>query len=79
MDYPEELKFLIDGAEEMIVELLIEGRHTDPMNGMEPTGKALAFWGVTILCLRDGKMTEQRSLSDCLTMFQQPGVIPEMV
>ena len=61
------------------MELLIEGRHTGPMNGMEPTGKALAFWGVTILCLRDGKMTEQRGLSDYLTIFQQPGVIPEMV
>ena len=49
------------------------------MNDMEPTGKALAFWDVTILCLRDGKMSEQRGLSDYLTIFQQPGVIPEMV
>ena len=61
------------------MELLIVGRHTGPMNGMEPPGKSVAFWDVTILRLRDGKMTEQRGLSDYLTMFQQPGVISEMV
>ena len=33
----------------MVVELLIEGTHTGPMNGMEPTSKALAFRDVTIL------------------------------
>jgi predicted ester cyclase len=49
------------------------------MNGMEPKGKAVAFRDVTILRLRDGKIIEQRGLSDCLTMFQQLGVIPEMV
>jgi predicted ester cyclase len=46
---------------------------------MEPRGKAVAFRDVTILRLRDGKIIEQRGLSDYLTMFQQPSVIPEMV
>lgn len=31
-----------------MVLLLIEGTHTGPMNSMEPTGKAVAFRGVTI-------------------------------
>jgi predicted ester cyclase len=55
-----------------------EGRHT-ALVGMEPKGTAVAFRDVTILRLRDGKIIEQRGLSDCLTMFQQLGVIPEMV
>ena len=77
-DYRKEIKLLIDGGEYIVVELLIEGTHTGPMNGMEPTGKAVAFRDVTILKLRDGKIIEQRGLSDYLTMFQQLGVIPEM-
>lgn len=78
-DYREEIKLLIDGVEYIVVELLIEGTHTCPMNGTEPTGKALAFRDVTILRLRDGKIIEQRGLSDYLTMFQQLCVIPDMV
>ena len=31
-----------------MVELLIEGTHTGPMNGMEPTGEAVVFRDVTI-------------------------------
>jgi predicted ester cyclase len=77
-DYREEIKLLIDGGEYVVVELLIEGTHIGPMNGIEPTGKAVAFRDVTILRLRDGKIIEQRGLSDYLTMFQQLGVIPEM-
>lgn len=55
-----------------------EGSHTT-LVGMEPKGKAEAFRDVTIPRLRDGKFIEQRGLSDCLTIFQQLGVIPEMV
>ena len=76
-DYREEIKLLIDGGEYNVVELLIEGTHTGPMNGFEPTGKPVAFRDVTILKLRDGKIVEQRGLSDYLTMFQQLGVISE--
>ena len=49
------------------------------MNGMAPTGKAVAFLDVTIRKLRDGTIIEQRGLSDYLTMFQQLGVIPEVI
>ena len=76
--YREEINLLTDVGEYIVVELLIEGTHTGPMNGMEPTGKAVAFRDVTILKLRDGKIVEQRGLSDYLTMFQQLGVIPEL-
>jgi predicted ester cyclase len=78
-DYREEIKLLIDGGEYIVVELLMEGTHTGSMNGIEPTGKAVAFRDVTILRLRDGKIIEQSGLSDYLTMFQQLGVIPKMV
>jgi predicted ester cyclase len=49
------------------------------MNGMAPTGKAVAFRDITTRRLRGGKITEQRGLSDYLTMFQQLGVISKVV
>jgi predicted ester cyclase len=48
------------------------------MNGMEPTGKAVAFRDVTILKLREGKIVEPHGPPDYLTVFQQLGVIPEL-
>lgn len=77
-DYRGDVKLLIDGGEYIVVDLLIEAPHTGPMNGMEPTGKSVAFRDVIILKLLEGKVLEQRGLSDYLTMFQQLGVIPEM-
>ena len=73
--YCEAIKLLVDTGEYIVVELLIEGTHTGTMNGMEPTGNALAFRDVTILRLTDGKIIEQRDLSNYLTMFQQLGII----
>ena len=78
-DYRVEIKLLIDGGEYIAVELLIEATHTGPINGMELTGKAVAFPNVTILRLRDDKIIKQPGLSNYLAMFQQLGVIPEMV
>ena len=56
------------------VELLIRGTHTGILNGMPPTGKEVAFRDMTILTLRDGKIIEQRGLSDYLSLFAQLGV-----
>lgn len=74
-DYSEEIKLLIDGGEYIVVELLISGTHTGRFGNMAPTGKAVSFRDVTILKLRDGKIVEQRGLTDHLSLFQQLGVI----
>ena len=73
-DYREEIKLLIDGGEHIVVELLIHGTHTGPMGGVSPSGKAVSFRDVTILRLRDGKIIEQRGLTDHLSLFQQLGI-----
>ncbi|MEM1229047.1 MAG: ester cyclase [Pseudomonadota bacterium] len=73
-DYREEIKLLIDGGEYIVVELLIHGTHTGPMGGLPPSGKSVSFRDVTILRLRDGKIIEQRGLTDHLSLFQQLGV-----
>ncbi|MDG1907344.1 MAG: ester cyclase [Pseudomonadales bacterium] len=73
-DYREEIKLLLDSGDYIIVELLIHGTHTGPLGNMPPTGKAVSFRDVTILKLRNGKIIEQRGLSDHLSLFQQLGV-----
>ena len=73
-DYREEIKLLIDGGEYIVVELLISGTHTGPFGHLPATGKAVSFRDVTILRLRDGKIIEQRGLTDHLSLFQQLGV-----
>ena len=73
-DYNEAIELLVDGGDYIVVELFFRGTHTGPLNGMPPTGKAVAFRDVTILQLRDGKIIEQRGLTDYLTLFAQLGV-----
>ena len=60
----------MDRGEYIVLELLIAGKYTGPMNGMGPTDKVLALRNRAILRLCDGKIIEQRELSDYLTMFQ---------
>ena len=73
-DYGEEIKLLIDGGEYIVVELEIFGTHTGDLPGIPATGKRVSFRDVTILKLRDGKIVEQRGLTDHLSLFQQLGV-----
>ena len=47
------MKILIDGGKYTMVELLIEGTHTGPMNGMAPTGKGLGVRDSTIRALAE--------------------------
>ena len=73
-DYGEEIKLLIEDGEYVVVELLIKGTHAGPIGHVAPTGKAVAFRDVTILKLREGKIVEQRGLTDHLSLFQQLGM-----
>ena len=46
-----------------------------PLAGFPATGKAVEFRDMTILRLRDGKIIEQRGLSDLLSVYLQLGLI----
>ena len=71
-DYSEHIDLLIDdGKEHVVVELTISGTHNGPMMGLAPTGKAVSFRDVTILRIKDGRIIEQRGLTDYLSIMQQ--------
>ena len=73
-DYGEEIKLLIESGEYVVVELEIRGTHTVDQPGIPATGSPVSFRDVTILRLRDGKIIEQRGLTDTLSALQQMGV-----
>src|ERR1700736_744027 len=64
----------------VVQEIAMEGTHTAPLetpNGtVQPTYKKLAGYGVQILKVEDGKITEARIYFDQLDQMTQLGLIP---
>jgi predicted ester cyclase len=51
----------------------VRGRHDGELMGASPTGKEIAFSGVTISRCRDGKVVEEWEICDTLGLLQQIG------
>ena len=73
-DYAERIELLVADGDRVVVELNITGTHDGPMMGLPPTGKKISFRDVTILRLKDGKIVEQRGLTDYLSIMMQLGI-----
>jgi len=74
-DYREQIDELISTDDIVVVRLTIKGTHLGKADGIEPTGKAVEFRDMTILRIRDGKICEQRGLSDHFAIYQQMGIM----
>jgi steroid delta-isomerase-like uncharacterized protein len=74
-DYRERIDELVAAGDKIIVRLTIQGTHKGLLAGFPATGKEVEFRDVTILRVVDGKITEQRGLSDLLSVYLQLGVI----
>ncbi|MGI9325166.1 MAG: ester cyclase [Pseudomonadales bacterium] len=74
-DYREQIDELIVADDLVIVRLTIRGTHNGPLPGLAATGKTVEFNDVTICRVRDGKIVEQRGLSDHFALYQQLGLI----
>ncbi len=74
-DYHEHIDELIVADDLVIVRLTIKGTHTGPLPDLPPTGKSVEFKDVTIARVRNGKIVEQRGLSDHFALYQQLGLI----
>ena len=51
------------------------GTHASEFRGSAPTGKKIAFTGIDIFHMVDGKATEVESVYDMLDFFKQLGII----
>lgn len=56
----------------------IRGSHTGELMGASPTGKNLAFSGITISRCHDGKIVEEWELVDTVSLLQQVGSLREV-
>jgi predicted ester cyclase len=56
----------------------IRGKHEGELMGMRPTGRDVAFTGITVSRCRDGKIVEEWELVDTVGLLRQVGALPEM-
>ena len=54
----------------------IRGTHDGELMGTPPTGRAVAFPGITVSRCRDGKLVEEWEMCDVLGLLQQVGALP---
>ena len=52
------------------------GRHTGELMGIPPTGREVAYQYVHFFRFRDGRVVEQWSVRDDMTLMRQLGVVP---
>ena len=56
----------------------ISGTHDGDLMGAPPTGKQVAFTGITISRCEDGRLVEEWEITDAVGLLRQVGAIPEM-
>ena len=54
----------------------VHATHLGEFLGIPPTGKAVTFWGIDILRIVNGRITDIWHLEDQLNVLQQLGIVP---
>jgi predicted ester cyclase len=71
-----EVKDLVGEGDLVACHVVHHGRHTGDLMGIAPTGQTVAYPYVHFLRFRDGKVIEQWSVRDDMTLMRQLGVMP---
>lgn len=58
----------------VVSRVILRATHSGDFQGLAPTGKHIAFTGVAIERIKNGKIVERRHISDMLGMMQQLGL-----
>lgn len=61
----------------VLVRYHFTGTHLGPFQGVAATGKRVSYTGILIYRFADGKIAEQWTEADLLSLLQQLGVIPK--
>lgn len=64
-------------GDKVVVRYRFQGTHLSAFQGMPPTKKQIAYTGILIYRISDGKIAEQWTEFDLLGFLQQLGVIPQ--
>jgi len=65
-------------GDRVMVQWTFRGAHRGEFHGLPATGKPIAWSGINIFRLADGKIAEVWDISDRLWMWQQLGVLPDI-
>lgn len=68
---------LMVSADKVTARLSFNGTYKSEFMGKTPTGKAVHFFAIDILHIRNGKIVEDWHLEDNLTLMQQLGIVSE--
>ena len=63
-------------GEWVVTRITVQGTQQGELMGIPPTGKQITVGAINMHRIVDGKIVEQRVMSDALGMLQQLGVIP---
>ena len=66
--YAEEIEELIEAGDEVVVRLKISGQN-------RRTGETVSFRDVSMLTVKNGRITRQRGVTDYLSLYLQLGVV----
>lgn len=77
-DFHEVLEDQIEAGDKEVHRYTITGTHQGEFLGIPATGKKISVSGITIARLRDGKIAEEWSQVDMLSVMQKLGLVPAM-
>ena len=63
-------------ADKVVVRWRLSGTHRGDLLGIPPTGKSVAWGGIAIFTVANGRVVSERGEEDALGLMQQLGVIP---
>ena len=75
-DFSHQIEDLLAEDDKVVARVIYSGTHRREFMGLPATGKQVRFSGINIFWLKGGKVVEQWSQSDQLSMLQQMGAIP---
>ena len=75
-DFSHQIEDLLAEDDKVVARVTYNGTHRREFMGLPATGKQVRFSGINIFWLKGGKVVEQWSQSDQLSMLQQMGAIP---
>jgi steroid delta-isomerase-like uncharacterized protein len=70
------IKEEVVGDNRVVSHWICKGTHRAELMGIAATGKQMQVEGISILHLKDGKITHQTTIWDALGMMQQLGAVP---
>ena len=66
---------LLVAKDKVTARLSFKGHNTGPISGSKPSRKAVSFFAIDILHIKEGKIIEDWHLEDNLTFLQQTGIV----